>query len=152
MTIFILTSLLVIGLVLFLIEVFLLPGTTVVGVIGLLVSIVGIYYAYISYDLTTTLWIIGITVLCNTAVIWYGFNSGVWNYFALKSKMEGGAFDGRTDGLAVGVEGLALSDLKPFGKGTFLGKIYEVKSDSGFIEVGRRITITKIENNKIIVK
>src|SRR5690606_39331733 len=98
MTIFILSSLLIIGLVLFLLEVFLFPGTTVVGIIGLLVSMVGIYYAYLSFDLTTALWIIGITVLCNVAVIWYGFTSGVWDRFSLKTKMEGGAFDGRTQG------------------------------------------------------
>ncbi|MBN3583669.1 nodulation protein NfeD [Algoriphagus aestuarii] len=152
MTIFILSSLLIIGLVLFLIEVFLLPGTTVVGIIGLLVSLLGVYYAYISYDLSTALWIIGIAALCNIAVIWYGFNSKVWNYFSLKSKMVGGAFDGRTEGLSVGMPGIAVSDLKPIGKATFADRIFEVKSENGFIEVGKSITIIKIENNKIIVK
>lgn len=152
MTVFILSSLLIIGLVLFLIEVFLLPGTTVVGIIGLLVSLLGVYYAYISFDLNIALWIMGITALCYIAVIWYGFNSGVWNYFSLKSKMEGGAFDGRTDGLSVGMPGQAISDIKPIGKASFEDKIFEVKSENGFIEVGKNVTIIKIENNKIIVK
>lgn len=152
MTIFILSCLLIIGLVLFLIEVFLLPGTTIVGVIGLLVSLVGVYYAYISFDFTTAMWIAGATTLCNVAVIWYGFTSGVWNRFSLKSKLEGGAFDGRTAGLAIGMPGVAISDIKPFGKASFDDHIFEVKSESGFIEVGKNVSIIKIENNKVIVK
>ncbi|WPR76419.1 NfeD family protein [Algoriphagus sp. NG3] len=152
MTVFILSTLLGIGLVLFMIEVFLLPGTTVVGIIGLLVSVVGVYYAYLSYNLTTALWITGITVLSNVALIWYGFASGIWKRFSLKTEMEGGAFDGRTEGLAVGMVGIAVSDIKPIGKASFEDKILEVKSESGFIEVGKIVSVIKIENNKIIVK
>lgn len=152
MTIFILSSLLIIGLVLFLIEVFLLPGTTVVGILGLLVSLAGVYYAYISFDLNIALWIIGVTVLVNVAVIWYGFTSGVWNRFSLKSSMEGGAFDGRTDALSVGMIGQAISYIKPIGKAAFDEIIYEVKSEGGFIEVGKQVNIVKVEKNKIIVK
>ncbi|MFC5624153.1 NfeD family protein [Algoriphagus winogradskyi] len=152
MTIFILSSLLIIGLVLFMIEVFLLPGTTVIGVVGLVVSLVGIYYAYLSFDFNTAMWIVGITVIFNVVVIWYGFTSGIWSKFSLKSKLEGGAFDGRTDALQIGMPGKAISDLKPIGKATFDEKIYEVKSEDGFIEVGKIISIIKIENNKIIVK
>lgn len=129
-----------------------LPGTTVVGIIGLLVSLFGVYYAYLSFDFNTAMVIAGLATLCNVAVIWYGFTSGIWIRFSLKSKMEGGAFDGRTDGLTVGMIGEAISDIKPIGKASFHDKIYEVKSENGFIEVGKSISIIKIESNKISVK
>jgi membrane-bound ClpP family serine protease len=152
MSILILSSLLTIGLILLLIELLFVPGITVVGVLGLLVSIAGIVYAFVVFDSDTALWITAISAILNLAAVWIGFNSGVWNRFSLKTSMEGGAFDGRVDGLEIGMVGHAVSDIKPFGKASFDDRIYEVKSEEGFIEVGRTVNIVKIENNKIIVK
>lgn len=152
MTILILSSLLLIGLILLLAEVILIPGTTVVGIFGLLVSIAGIVYAFVSYDQVTASWITAVAVAFNFAAIVYGFRSGVWNKFSLKSTMEGGAFDGRTIGLVEGMVGKAVSDIKPIGKALFGDIIYEVKSEQGFIPVETEVHIIKIENNKILVK
>lgn len=152
MTILILSSLLIIGLILMLIEVFLIPGTTVVGIVGFLVSLAGVYYAFLSFDTGTALWVSGIAAIANIAAIWYAFTSDVWKHFSLKNTLKGGVFDGRTLGLAVGMIGRAISDIKPFGKVLFDGEIYEVKSEEGFIEVGREVNIVKIEKNKILVK
>jgi membrane-bound ClpP family serine protease len=151
MTILILSSLLFIGLILILAEVILIPGTTIVGIFGFLVSITGIFYAFLSYDTVTAAWITAISVLANFAAIVYGFRSGVWNRFSLKSTMVGGSFDGRTLGLEVDMVGKAVSDVKPFGKAIFGERIVEVKSEQGFIPVDSEVKIIKIENNKIIV-
>ncbi|HSF54690.1 MAG TPA: NfeD family protein [Algoriphagus sp.] len=152
MTLLILSSLLIIGLILLLVEVLFIPGTTVVGLMGLLVSIAGIAYAFLTFDSGTALWITAIAAILNLIAVWYGFSSGVWNRFSLKSSMQGGAFDGRTSGLTVGMSGKAISDIKPYGKVSFGDQIYEVKSEEGFIEVGKMVSIIKIENNKILVK
>ncbi len=152
MTILVLASLLSIGLILLLVELLFIPGTTLVGILGLVVSLAGVAYAFLSFDSGTALWITAIAAVLNLAIVWFGFTSGVWNRFSLKSSMQGGAFDGRTDGLSVGMEGKAISDIKPFGKVSFGEGVYEVKSEEGFIEVGRTVNIIKIENNKILVK
>lgn len=152
MTLLILASLLIIGLILLLIEVLFVPGTTIIGIIGLGVSLAGVVYAFASFDTETAYWIVGIAGILNLIAVWYGFSSGVWNRFSLKTSMQGGTFDGRTTGLAVGMSGNAVSDIKPFGKVAIGESIYEVKSEDGFIEVGRKVNIVKIENNKIIVK
>jgi len=152
MTIIILSTLLLIGLILMVAEVLFVPGTTVVGVFGLIVSLVGVVYAFLSFDLGTAWLITGIAALLNLGAIVYSFRSGVWNKFSLKNTNQGGTFDGRTKGLQVGMPGKATSDIKPIGKAVFGDKIVEVKSESGFITVGSDITIMKIENNKILVK
>jgi membrane-bound ClpP family serine protease len=54
--------------------------------------------------------------------------------------------------LVKGQEGIAISDIKPYGKAEFGNKIYEVKSGSGFIPVGTPLIIIKLEENRIIVK
>jgi membrane-bound ClpP family serine protease len=152
MELLVLSSLLLTGLVLLLVEILFIPGTTVVGILGFMVSLAGLAFAFLNFDYTLALWITGITVVVNFAAVWYGFSSGVWKRFSLKSSMEGGAFDGRTQGLEIGMLGVATSDIKPFGKASFKDELYEVKSESGFIEVGKEIEIIKLENNKIIVK
>lgn len=152
MTILILSSLLIIGLILLLIEVLFVPGTTVIGIFGLIVSLAGVVYAFSAYDSEIAFWIVGIAGILNLIAVWYGFSSGVWNRFSLKSSMKGGTFDGRTNGLSVGMIGKATSDLKPIGKAEFGETSYEVKSEDGFIEVGREVSIVKIQNNIILVK
>ncbi|PZX55660.1 NfeD family protein [Algoriphagus chordae] len=152
MTLLVLSSLLIIGLVLLLAEVLFVPGTTVVGIFGLAVSLAGIVYAFLSFDTEVAWWITALAVILNLAAIVYGFSSGVWNRFSLKTSMQGGTFDGRTDSLQIGMVGKTISDLKPIGKASFEDDVYEVKSENGFITVGTEVTIIKIENNKIIVK
>lgn len=152
MEILILSSLLITGLILLLVEILFIPGTTVVGVLGFMVSLAGLAYAFLTFDYSVAMGISGVAVVLNFAAVWYGFNSGVWKKFSLKSSLSGGAFDGRTSGLQVGMSGKTVSDIKPFGKALFRDELYEVKSESGFIEVGKTVEIVKIENNKIIVK
>jgi membrane-bound ClpP family serine protease len=152
MTILILSSLLVIGLILLLVEILFVPGTTVIGIIGLGVSAAGVAYAFLAFESDVALSITALAAVINLVVVWYGFSSGVWKRFSLKSSLKGGAFDGRTDGVLVGMTGKAVSDIKPFGKVAFGDQILEVKSEEGFIEVGKEVSVIKIENNKILVK
>lgn len=152
MTIVILASLLLIGLILLSAEVIFIPGTTVVGVLGFGVSIVGVFYAFALYDQMTATWITVCATILNLTAIFYGFNSGLWNKFSLKSSIKGGIHDGRIEGLEKGMIGESVSDIKPFGKVQFGELVYEVKSEQGFIPVASEVSIIKIENNKILVK
>lgn len=152
MEILILASLLLIGLVLLMVEMLFIPGTTIVGVLGFMVSLAGVVFAFLNFNYPTALWITAGAALVNLGAVWYGFSSGVWNKFSLKSSLQGGAFDGRTSGLEIGMKGEAISDIKPFGKVIFGEIIYQVKSEEGFIEVGKNVEIVKIDHNKILVK
>ena len=151
MEILVLSTLLLIGLILLVVEILFIPGTTVVGIFGFLVSLAGLAFAFLNFEYSVAIWITGVTLVINFAAVWYGFSSGIWKKFSLKSTQSGGAFDGRTDGLEVGMKGLAVSDIKPYGKASFNEIWVEVKSESGFIEVNTPVTIKKIENNKISV-
>jgi membrane-bound ClpP family serine protease len=152
MTWFILVSLLLIGLILVLTEILFVPGTTLVGILGLAVTIGGIFYAFLKFDNNLAWIVVGSALFLNFTALVYGFKSGVWNKFALKEAITSRSFDDRLAGLEVGMEGKAISDIKPIGKAEFGDGIYEVKSDSGFIRVGSKVFITKLEDNKIIIK
>jgi len=151
MELFVLSALLIIGLVLLLVELLFIPGTTVVGVLGFLVSGAGLVFAFLNFDYTLALWITALALFLNFAAVGYGFSSGIWKKFSLKSTQSGGVFEERMIGLEVGMKGIAVSDIKPYGKASFAEIWVEVKSESGFIEVKSPVTIVKIENNKITV-
>lgn len=152
MTWFILVSLLLIGLILVLTEILFIPGTTLVGILGLVVTVVGIIYAFLKFDNNLAWIVVGAALLLNFTALVYGFKSGVWNKFSLKEAITSRSFDNRLAGLEVGMEGKAISDIKPIGKAEFGDGIYEVKSDSGFVRVGTTVFIAKLEDNKIIIK
>ncbi|UJP63291.1 NfeD family protein [Mongoliitalea daihaiensis] len=152
MTWFILISLLTIGLILVVAEVLFVPGTTLVGILGAIVTVVGVYYAFISLDINVAYGVAAATLTANLGMLIYGLRSGVWKKFALTNSIQSRAFDNRLEGLYVQMEGVATSDIKPIGKAEFADKIYEVKSDAGFIRVGTKVWISKLENNTIIVK
>src|SRR5690606_39966683 len=93
---------LTLGIILMLVEVLFVPGTTLVGVLGVLVTGVGIYYGFISFETGTAITILGLALLANVSVIVYGFRSGVWNKFSLKDTISSRSFDDRLQGLEVG--------------------------------------------------
>jgi len=152
MTLAIIISLLLIGLILVLLEVIFVPGTTLVGVLGVIFSGLGIYFCFQNFDSQTSLLVLGLTILANVVVTFYGFKSGVWKRFSLKETISSRAYDDRLVGLEVGQMGKTISDIKPYGKAEFGDKIYEVKSNSGFISAGVEVKIEHLENNKIIIK
>ncbi len=149
---FILSTLLLIGLILVIAEILFVPGTTIVGIIGVLVTAVGIYYAFVTFDKQIAGIVLVATLTLNFAALVYGFRTGAWKKFALKTAINSRAFDNRLAGLEVGMQGIAVSDIKPIGKADIADGIYEVKSESGFISVGTTLFITKLENNTIIIK
>lgn len=149
---FILITLLLIGLILVIAEILFVPGTTIVGIIGALVTAVGIYYAFVTFDKQVAGIVLAATLTLNFAALVYGFRTGAWKKFALKTAINSRAFDNRLAGLEVGMQGIAVSDIKPIGKADIADGIYEVKSESGFISVGTTLFITKLENNTIIIK
>jgi membrane-bound ClpP family serine protease len=152
MTLLILFSLILFGALLVMVEILFVPGTTIVGLIGVVFSGIGIYYGYQEFSATNATIVFVATVLFNLGMLIYGFKSGVWKKFSLMDTNTGRSFDDRLIGLEVGQKGRTLSDCRPFGKAEFGEGIYEVKSDMGFIPTNEDIYIYKLENNKIIIK
>ncbi|MEX2511448.1 MAG: NfeD family protein [Cyclobacteriaceae bacterium] len=152
MTWIVLLSLILFGALLVMLEIIFVPGTTVVGLLGMIFSVLGIFYAFLNFEVSVAYFILGITLMINIGLIVYGLKSGVWDRFSLKQTNTTRTYDDRLVGLEKGQKGLAISDCKPYGKIEVEDKIYEAKSSGGFIEAGTPIIIDKIEYNKIIIK
>lgn len=145
-------SLLLIGLVLIIVELVFIPGTTVVGLLGLIFTIVGIVISYSHFGNDIGFYILLTTMATTLAVLVYSFRSGAWSKFSLKSSMNSKVNEGIMDALQIGDEGVTVSTLRPMGKAEFNSKTFEVKTSGNYIERGEKVKITQIESHQIVVE
>jgi membrane-bound ClpP family serine protease len=148
----IIIALLLIGLTLIVVELVFIPGTTVVGVLGFIFGVVGIFICYKHFGRETGFYVLlGMSGVTLAALI-FSFRSGSWSKFSLKSSIESKVNEGLTSSLAIGDEGKALSTLRPIGKAEFHNKQFEVKTSGDYVENGTRVRITLIQSNQIFVE
>ncbi|MEC8679573.1 MAG: hypothetical protein VXY09_00395 [Bacteroidota bacterium] len=152
MEILILGLLLLLGIILILIEILFIPGTTVFGILGL-ISIFASDYLSISYFGVEIGIIYSITsgIFCLIMIL-YALKSDTWNKVSLKNIHSHKVSKNQYSELSIGDIGKSYSSLKPYGKGVFNDKSYEVKSLENFIEENKKIKIINILQDKILVK
>lgn len=143
--------LILIGLLLIVAELIFVPGTTFVGVMGLLLTIVGIFIVFADYGDTAGYWTTGGALVITIATIVYSFQSKSWEKFSLKSINKFKVNGDDNYNLQVGERGKTISDLKPVGKAEINSQVLEVRSNGKWIGAGENIEIIRIENKKIIV-
>jgi membrane-bound ClpP family serine protease len=145
-------SLIFFGLALIVVEIIFVPGTTLVGVLGFVFLLVGVVLSF-SYFGSDTGWVtVGCTGVASGLLLYYSFSSNVWGKFSLKTSMNSRVNEGDLDELQVGTEGKTVSTLRPVGKAELNDKTFEVKTLGEYLEAGRRIRISKIVSNQIIVE
>ncbi|GJM62121.1 NfeD family protein [Persicobacter diffluens] len=141
-----------IGILLIIVEIIFIPGTTFVGIIGVLSVIGGVFMTYSEFGSDTGHWVLLGTGVAGGLLSIYAFQSKPWlkmaNTDAIKSKVN----TRDNLGLSVGEQGEAVSDLKPVGKALFGDMEVEVTTKGLFLEAGQSIEIISIESNKIIVQ
>lgn len=140
------------GIVLLVLEILVVPGTTVVGAIGGLLVVVGVVLSFKYYGTTIGWTTAGGSALVTAGVLYYSLTSNAWNRFASKKSIDSKVNEGQLDSLTVGAKGVALSALRPFGKAELNGRIYEVKTFGDYLETGKRIQVIEILSNHVIVE
>lgn len=145
-------SLIFFGLLLIVAEIIFVPGTTLVGLFGLIFLIVGIGFSF-SYFGSETGWItVGASAVASGLVFYYSFKGNVWSRFSLKGSSKGKLNEGEMDLVAVGMEGQTVSALRPVGKAEIGNKLYEVKTLGEYLASGNKIRVIKVISNQIIVE
>ena len=145
-------ALIIIGLALIVIELIFIPGTTVVGIVGLLCVIGGLVLTFNHFGNTVGWAATGGTAVFSAVVLIYSFKAGVWHRFALKNSISSKVNEDKPIAVQPGDEGIALSALRPIGKGEFNNELYEVRSLGELVEANTRIKVVKIDKRKIFVE
>jgi membrane-bound ClpP family serine protease len=152
MELIIIVALLLIGLVLLVVEVVFIPGTTVVGILGIVISVVGILFCYNHYGNEVGFYVLMGTLISTAIALYLSFKKSAWDSFALKSSINSKVNEGLTSLLKVGDEGVTISTLRPTGKAEFAGQVVEVTTGGVYLGEKQKIKIVLIDANKITVE
>lgn len=145
----------VLGLILLVLEMF-VPSFGILGILGIAALIFGITMG--AFDTGNALQSLGIAVLVAAifiAVFAYVFRrKGIWNRFILRDQL------GREQGYLphvdrqswLGLEGVALSELRPAGVVEINGQRVDVVTSGEFVERGKPIRVLTVDGTRIVVK
>ncbi len=146
-------SVIVLGIIFMLIEIFLLPGISIAGIAGAIFLIGGIVYSYMFLGSMAG----NITLAASALTLGLSFfgllRSKSLDKISLKTNIEDKVDNSNLQKIAVGDAGVAISRLNPIGKVLVNDIEAEGKSfDGEFIEEDTEIVVTKVETYNVIVK
>lgn len=148
----IIISLLTIGLGLIIVELVFIPGTTVVGLLGLIFTIVAIVISYRHFGNDIGFYILIGTSVSTLAALFFSFRAGAWSRFSLKSSIDSKVNENMLKALNIGDIGTTRSALRPMGTAEFGNLNYEVRTTGSFLDSGTPVKIVQILSNQIIVE
>lgn len=145
--------LIVLGILLFVIEFLLVPGVTIAGIGGLILTVFGVYKAFNDFGSTVGVWVLIGTILLSVFVIAMSLRARTWNRLMLKTNVDGTVDKDLTEEqVKAGDRGKTLTRLAPMGKILVNDLVREAKSIEGYIDEHTDIEIVSIEGTRINVK
>lgn len=152
MEITIVLILLLLGIIFFIIELFLIPGISLAGIAGTLFVAGSVYYAYSRIGTTAGhLTLIGGIILLGIAV-WIFVRSKALDKMALKTEIDGKNDPLKEVLIKVGDMGITHSRLAPMGKVKVNGFIVEAKTNDDFIDPGVEVIVLEVMNTNVLVE
>jgi|YNPMSStandDraft_1061717.scaffolds.fasta_scaffold00809_4 membrane-bound ClpP family serine protease len=146
-------GLILLGILLIILELLVIPGTTIVGFLGMILMGIGVYLSYTNISTTVGHFVLSGSILFFVISIIFALRSKTWNKAALNNSIDSKVTLIETDpNEMIGKTAITISRLNPVGKINFNGEYYEAKSYYNIIEPNTEVEIINIEGNSLIVK
>lgn len=140
------------GLLFMLLEILVVPGFTVFGIIGFVTIAVSVWQAYASHGTPEGHYFLLGAILFTILILMLALKSKTWNKVMLGSEVNSRVNVIELDKVRAGDEGTTVSRLAPVGKAIINGEFYEVDSQGEYIEPQTKIVVISVDFSKIIVK
>lgn len=147
----ILLMLILIGVILVVLEFLVFPGVNVVGLIGFVCIIAGVYLGYDFYGSTIGHFVLLGTALGCGAVTWYILRTNTWKRLSLNTSIDS-TVEGIDSSIHVGDLGITVGRLAPMGEVRIGDLLIEAESQTGYINAHSEIVVVKVMRTKIIVQ
>lgn len=155
----------VVGLILLIVEIFVIPGFGIFGIIGIILMVGSLFLGLIS-DFEMIDWSIislaiiqlGFTFLFTFIVIFFLIKflpkTDLWSRLILQEQVAAkSGYAAKPDFQhLVGLEGTAFTDLRPSGTALINGNRIDVVTEGDFIKNGSRIIVKSVEGSKVVVQ
>lgn len=162
-------ALFVVGIVLILLELFLIPGFGVAGILGIICLVCGLAFSMVANDyfdfsiaepgmlFNSFLLVIAAMVVSIILMVVFGkslLGTRAFKRLVLQDEQRSaeGYTSSRLDSEMVNKEGVAKTVLRPSGKVEIAGKWYDAVALDGFIDIGEAIYVEKHENYNLFVR
>jgi len=152
MEITIVLLLLLMGVIFFLLELFLIPGISIAGIAGTVFMGGAVYYAYTAVGTTAGHLTLAGGIILLAIAIWVFIRSKALERMSLKAEI-----DSKNDPLSgihieTGDKGIAASRLAPMGRIKINGHLVEAKTNDDFIDEGVEVTVVEVRNTNVVVE
>jgi membrane-bound ClpP family serine protease len=142
----------IIGLIFLALEILVIPGVGVAGIIGFILIALGIWQTYSGHGMVAGHLVLGGTLIMTVLTLVLSLRSKTWRKLALSTSIESKVNTIDEEKLKPGDMGKTVSRLAPMGKAVINGEFYEVSTNGDFIDQQTEIVVLKIDHSKIIVK
>jgi len=143
--------LIVTGLLLLILEFFVVPGITIAGIGGLAMMAGGILMAY-GMDATTGHITLASTIFATLVILVYALRAKTWNKFMLNSSVNSHVDSVEENSIKVGDRGKTISRVNPMGKVRVNNQEVEGHCHGQFLDPKTEIEVTEVFKTYIIVK
>ncbi len=155
----------VIGVILLLLEIFVIPGFGIFGVLGIIAMIAGLFLGLLgdfsftdSNDISNALIQLASSFVMTGVLIYilskFLPKTKMWNNLILNANIS--STSGYTSNLdlssMIGAVGVALTDLRPAGTAFINNKRIDVVTDGEYIRNGTQIVVNFIQGSKVVVE
>jgi len=154
MSILAIILLILLGMLLFLVEFFLVPGITIAGIGGAILMGASVFMAYRTHGTAVGSWTLAATLLFTILTMVFALRSRTWRRLMLKKNIDSKV---EVDGIVnekikPGDNGEAVTRLAPIGKVMVNDVVVEAKSIGGYVDPHTPVEVVKIGTTQIIVK
>lgn len=148
----IIIALLLLGVLLLLLEILFVPGTTIVGIGGFILLAIGVYLAYTSQGVRFGHFTVLASLVIIIAALVVMLKGKTWELLTLKTQLTGVARESVDHIVSIGETGTTIGRLNPSGNANFGGRIVEVYTTGDFIDGDTSIAVVKTSGNRIQVQ
>ncbi|MGL4852586.1 MAG: NfeD family protein [Phocaeicola sp.] len=152
MELLIIAGVILAGIIFFLIEVFLIPGTSIAGICSGICLLFANYYAFSELGTSAGLITLAVTTLGAVAAMVWFMRSKAVDRLSLKKEIDYNMDKLEGVHIQVGDKGVALTRLALIGNVEFNGQIVEVRSMDGFIDEKEEVYIERIAERTVFVR
>lgn len=145
-------TLMIIGLILILSEIFLVPGIGVAGILGILSISGSSYLAFSGFGTMAGIIVTAVNVAILVCMTVIAFRANTWKKLSLRTNIESKAVADEAALVSVGDKGKAMTRLAPIGAARFDAGKVEARAFEGMIDAGADVEVVLIEDGKIYVK
>ena len=149
-------ALILVGLCLIAVEVSVVPGLNVVGVLGVIGAGVGVVLAFSSFGLVGGLVTLALTLGAAGGLGYVLWDSGAWDRFVLSDSLRRDAGADAAEQAArsdvLGQTGVAVTPLRPSGVARIGERRIEVETEGAFVAAGSALRVVAMDRRRFIVR